>query len=106
MTQLIIGLGGLCGAIITIAALVKFVGRPLWRGWQRVDAFLEDWNGTPARPGKAAVPSIPARVTDLEAGLADVQKQVTPNGGNTKRLGDRVVRLEQHFGTSPEQNGG
>lgn len=26
---------------------------------------------------------------------AGVRRQVTPNGGNTDRLGDRVVRIEQ-----------
>ena len=40
-------------------------------------------------------PGLIQRLDFLEARLEDVQKQVTPNGGNTDRLGDRVVRLEQ-----------
>lgn len=105
MTELVVAAGALCGAILTIAALVKFVGRPLWKGWRRIDAFLQDWNGEPARPGRAAVPSMPERVSGVESRLTKVETQVTPNGGNTTRLGDRVLRLEQHFGTEPDKNG-
>ena len=31
----------------------------------------------------------------LATGLEDVRREVTPNGGNTDRLGDRVKRLEE-----------
>lgn len=46
-------------------------------------------------------PGLIQRLDLLEARLEDVQKQVTPNGGNTDRLGDRVVRLEQVLKMNP-----
>lgn len=103
MTELIVAAGALCGAILAVAALIKFVGRPLWKGWRRIDAFLEDWNGTPARPGRSAVPSMPERVSGVEDRLTKVETQITPNGGNTARLGDRIVRVERALGTGPDE---
>ncbi|MEV6413839.1 hypothetical protein [Kribbella sp. NPDC051718] len=101
-TDWIIALSALCGALISIAGFVRFVGHPLVKIWKRVDAFLEDWNGTPGRPGRQSTPSMPERMATVEAGLAAVEKQVTPNGGNTTRLGDRVVRIERALGNEPE----
>lgn len=86
--NLILQLGALAVALTALGLLMRAV----YRAWKKVDAFLEDWNGEPARPGRAARPSMPAR-------MAAVEKQVTPNGGNTPSLADRVVRLERHFGT-------
>ena len=36
----------------------------------------------------------------LKDGLENVRKEVTPNGGNTNRLGDRVKRLEERLAKS------
>lgn len=43
-------------------------------------------------------PGIIRRLDVLEQAVSDVQKQVTPNGGNTQRLGDRIVRIERQLG--------
>ena len=47
--------------------------------------FLDDWEGEPARP-EAGVPERPGmmrRVANLESGLSEVSKQVTPNHGTS-----------------------
>jgi len=94
--QLVVAAGGVCTALIGIGAFIRWVARPVWKVVKAIVAFLEDWNGEPARPGREARPGAMER-------LASVERQVTPNGGNTKTLADRVVRLEQHFGTEPEE---
>lgn len=43
---------------------------------------------------KAEVARLSAQMGDFQLDLTAVQDQVTPNGGNTDRLADRVVRLE------------
>lgn len=93
MDWLLIG-GGAAGAFLAIYSAAKVV-----RGaWLRVDAFLADWNGDPARPGWQGRQSMPERVSALEGRLAAVELQVTPNGGETATLADRVVRVERQTG--------
>lgn len=84
--------GGAAGGILmTLITL----GRMLLSFRGRVDAFLDDWNGESARPGNRGRPSMPERVSALEERLTAVERQVTPNGGNTATLADRVVRVER-----------
>ncbi len=89
--ETLVWLGGGAAALIAVGA----VGRVLYRVLRRFDDFLTDWNGEPARPGHPEVPSMPARVYAIEQRLHQVEVQVTPNGGNTQNLGDRVLRIEQ-----------
>lgn len=102
-SQSLLAVGALAGAATAIIALVVAIGRPIRRLWRRVDAFLSDWNGEPARPGRESIPSMPERMQSVETRLAKVEKQVTPNGGNTSSLGDRVARIGQRLGTEPDQ---
>lgn len=91
----LVAIGAAAGALLTILGLTALLGRRMWKAWQRLDAFLSDWFGEPARPGRARVPSMPERVAQLEQRVGNVENQVTPNGGNTNRLGDRIVRVER-----------
>lgn len=95
MTGFILAAGGVCVAL----AAIGVVGRKLWRIFRRIDHFMDDWFGEPARPGVAARPGVMER-------LCSVERQLTPNGGNSHTLADGVVRLEQHFGTEPEEGAG
>lgn len=90
-------IGAFAGALVGLGAIV----RSTYRAWRKVDGFLSDWNGE-ARPGHPAIPSMPERVQTLEGKVESIQKQVTPNGGNTQSLGDRVVRIESHI-TPPKE---
>lgn len=102
----LIAAGAAAGAVLAIVGLAAVLGRRMRNGWRRLDAFLEDWNGVPARPGRRAVPSMPERVSQLEQGMSAIKSQVTPNGGNSRRLGDRIVRIEGALGTDPNQQEG
>ena len=37
------------------------------------------------------------RLKSVEVAVEEVRREVTPNGGNTNRLGDRVKRLEERL---------
>jgi hypothetical protein len=56
---------------------------------QKLDRLLAYHEGIPADPitGEAAIPSVAAQ-------LEEVTRQVTPNGGDSDTLADRVVRVE------------
>lgn len=85
------------GVAAAVAAAVLGVGKvahATWRIWRRVDVFLDDWNGVPERPGFTGLPSMSARVSSVESALIELRAQVTPNGGTTQQLGDRIVRME------------
>jgi len=76
--------GAACAALLSVAGVWQKMIRPCWK---RVDNFLRDWNGEDPRPGFPGRPSIPERIALLEA-------QVTPNGGNSNKLGDQVLQLK------------
>lgn len=97
-TQAIIAAGALAAALASIGVMLRVA----WRIYRRFDAFFDDWFGQPARAGRAAVPGIPERVEHLEQAVAVVKGQVTPNGGNSRSLGDRAVRIEKALGTDPD----
>jgi hypothetical protein len=68
--EAILSLGAVCVAL----AAIGVVARGIYRFLQRVNAFLEDWNGEPARPGRAERPSMPARMTGVENRLTKLEE--------------------------------
>lgn len=76
---------GVTGVAVAVAAAV---GRPLRRLSRQNDEFRLDWYGEQARPGRAAVPGVPERLTRIEA-------ELKPNGGGSLR--DAVNRLEHRL---------
>ncbi|MFC7641426.1 hypothetical protein ACFQX6_10895 [Streptosporangium lutulentum] len=58
----------------------------LWRTFASLKNFLDDWQGEAARPGVAARPGFPQRITTIE-------EQLRPNHGTSLR--DAVDRLER-----------
>lgn len=82
-------------AIAGLAAL----GWRLLRGWRRiekgVDQVVEDWRGTPARPGVPARPGMMERMSTLE----DTSRQVDRRLGSVEQHDqeiDRRLRLIEH----------
>lgn len=82
--------------VASVVAIAGALGTGLvivWKAWRKVDNFLLDWNGE-TRPGHPPIPPMPLRVSNLEFTVYQIQKEVTPNGGHSKSLGDRVARIE------------
>lgn len=90
--------GVVLGVVLTALTLAALIGRPLRKLARQGDEFREDWYGTPARPGRAAVPGVPER-------LALIEKELKPNSGGTLRdaISRVETRLEDHIRT---HNGG
>lgn len=97
------------GAILAIGGALAMIWRALTAGLKtgkRWDTFLEDWHGTPARPGRPAVPGVMQRFVDQETRLAaletltgEIRHEVYPNSGGSLRdavdlLLKRVSQLE------------
>lgn len=70
--NLVLQLGAIAVAVVAILALMRSV----YRAWKRIDAFLEDWNGEPARPGREKRPSMPERVARVEDRLTQVETAI------------------------------
>lgn len=79
-------LGALAGALTAIVTAIYFGGRWMLRTMRKLNDFLEDWGGEPARSG------VPARLGVMDR-LARIEAQLRPNGGSTLR--DAVTRIEQ-----------
>jgi hypothetical protein len=94
----------LVGGVLTVVATGT---RKLVRIVKPVGEFLDDWRGTPARPGVAASPGVMETIQSLKSGqqrlddgqlhiidrLARVEQQQTPNGGGSMR--DEIQQIKQ-----------
>lgn len=77
--------GVVLGVLVTGLVLAGMVGRPLRRLARQNDEFRADWYGEPARPGRAAVPGVPERLSRIEG-------ELKADGGSTLR--DAINRVE------------
>ncbi|MFH9606808.1 hypothetical protein [Streptomyces sp. NPDC017448] len=59
-----------------------------------VEDFMEDWNGTPARPGVLERPGVMAR-------LSSIDHELKRNSGESLR--DAINRIELELGTIPRR---
>jgi len=75
-----------------LALMLKWISAALRHG-KKWDMFLDDWNGTPPRPGRPAVPGVMQRLVDLERGQDKITHEIFPNSGGSLR--DVVDRLEE-----------
>ena len=76
------------GEIAVFVAFMVFLFGTLWKAvlWirklgRRVDDFLEDWQGAPARPGHPRVPGVVERLEKLEGVTEETNHNVKPNSG-------------------------
>jgi hypothetical protein len=80
--------------IVAVTGCVAFLGRKLWRGFQRTENFLDDWGGHPERPGVPARPGVMERLQTVETMLGEVRGQIFPNGGTSMRDDLNAVRSD------------
>jgi hypothetical protein len=88
-------------AIITLLgawfAVEKFI-RPVLRSiktlMERTTAFLEDWNGTDAAPGRSRIPGVMERLNKIDGELSH-------NGGSS--IKDGVSRIEKRLETGDKK---
>lgn len=80
--------------LLLAAAAVVGAAAGLWRALRLgqllrgTRAFLEDWQGEPARPGRERRPSVPERLANVETHLDDT-------GGQMSGLAAGLVRLQE-----------
>lgn len=91
--------GAVATALIAVGTVVIFGGRWAFRTLRRIDVFLDDWYGEPARPGQPARPGVPERLEAIENRVGRVETQLRPNGGSTLR--DAVARIEETVRADP-----
>ena len=88
-------LAGLISVVAVIVGAVWAMLKPLKRQADRIEAFWGDWNGTPAGPGRSAVPGVMERLQLIDGELQH-------NGGNS--LKDKVVENCRKLDDLAEQN--
>lgn len=88
----VLGLSVVVGAVTVI---VRQLLLPIHRGFLKLQDFLEEWKGEPARPGYAARPGVMQRLEQVEADMARVASEIRSNGGSSMK--DAIARVETHL---------
>lgn len=88
-------LAGLISVIAVIVGAVWAMLKPLKRQADRIEAFWDDWQGTPARPGHGEVPGVMQRLQSIDG-------ELQRNGGNS--LKDQVHQINRKVDDLAEQN--
>jgi len=82
-------------AVDAIVGAVWAMLKPLKRQADRIEAFWDDWQGTPARPGHGEVPGVMQRLQSIDG-------ELQRNGGNS--LKDQVHQINRKVDDLAEQN--
>ena len=88
-------LAGLISVISVIVGAVWAMLRPIRAQLHRWEAFWDDWQGTPARPGHGEVPGVMQRLQSIDG-------ELTHNGGSS--LKDQVFATARKVDDLAEQN--
>ena len=88
-------LAGLISAIAVIVGAVWAMLRPVRAQLHRWDDFWDDWTGTPAGPGRSAVPGVMERLQSIDG-------ELTRTSGNS--LKDQVVETSRKLDELAQQN--
>jgi hypothetical protein len=95
--------------------------RVMWKTFQKVEAFLEDWNGSPETPGHPRRWGVMERLVHLEsdntavnvrfdtqdAALADIKAEVMYNSGHSLKDTVRAIKIKvDHLDPPGRQAGG
>lgn len=91
-------IAGIIAGGLGLVGVIGRAGKWMLRTIRRVQNFLDDWNGEPARPGVEARPGFPDRLAALEVEVAAVRKLVS-NGlsSNVADIQARVTRVEERL---------
>ena len=88
-------LAGLISAIAVIVGAVWAMLRPVRAQLHRWEDFWDDWTGTPAGPGRSAVPGVMERLQSIDG-------ELTRNGGSS--LKDQVFATARKVDELAQQN--
>ena len=86
---------GLSVVVGAVAVIVRQLLLPIHRGFRKLQDFLEEWKGEPARPGQPARPGVMERLEQVEADMAKVASEIRSNGGSSMK--DAIARVEAHL---------
>ena len=79
--------GALLAVITGVGAILegirRWIYKPLSALFRKVDVFLDDWSGVEDRAGVPGRLGVMARLAVVEANLATVAHEVTPNSGGS-----------------------
>lgn len=91
--------GSLGAGAIAVGAAAAWIAKKLRRFNTRFDNFMEDWNGTEARPGVSRKPGVMERLSQqddalkcIDSRVQAVESEINPNGGKSMR--DIVHRVD------------
>lgn len=88
MTTFFTTLGIVTGALISLGVILRPAYKKVKEFMEWLERFKRDWEGTPAEPGRDAVPGIMERMNRMDGELSQ-------NGGYTT-VKDRVDRLYEN----------
>jgi hypothetical protein len=84
------------GLLALTSPLTVVLWRQRQKRWERVERIGEAILGCePTFDEPNPSPGLMQRMEIVEASMLRTERQVTPNGGDSERIGDRILRLER-----------
>lgn len=94
--------------VVAGASVTYWFLRVMWKTFQKVEAFLEDWNGSPESPGHPRRSGVMERLVHLESdntavgirfdaqdsALADIKAEVMYNSGHSLKDTVRDIKVK------------
>jgi hypothetical protein len=93
--ETVLAWSGIAPAATGVVAALWRLARSAARTGRRVDRFMDDYYGEPARPGVPARPGLMERVGGIEDRLGRVEHELHPNDGASLR--DAVDRTNRRL---------
>lgn len=83
------------GALLGLRSIVLPVWKRIKAGLDKLDSFMRDWEGEPARKGRSKVPGVMERLNKLDGELSH-------NGGSSikdavKRIENKLVEIDERL---------
>ncbi|MGV8846362.1 hypothetical protein [Tessaracoccus sp.] len=87
------------GGLLIVGGIVAWLVKYVWPLSHRLGRFLDDWSGTPERPGFDPVPGFPQRLKSVETMTISTARATTDNTtkleGLEKAMAEVKVNLEE-----------
>jgi hypothetical protein len=89
-------ISALVALICAVGAVTIWLARIAWRNLQRIESFLEDWNGSVESPGHPRRPGVLERLIELESSTTGMNQRFDSQDATLEMIKGEVTYNSGH----------